>query len=98
VGFRFGLGRARKRPVATGSLLLNDVREFVREQTLSRRTVRPIEPRCEGDVVPDGVCVRIHRRRRLGSMGVTMDPHAAEVMAKAMLHEPPGFSVERSSG
>ena len=77
--------------------LLNDVRQFVREQLPSVRALRRVLRRPEHDIAPRRVSQRVHRPRRLCRTRVRVHAHVAEVLAETVLHLGARGRVERSA-
>ena len=75
--------------------LLHHVREFMREQSLSRMRCRPELPCSEYNVVSDSVCSCIHRPSQFSGLPIGMDPHIAEVTTEARLHKSAYRRIER---
>src|SRR5207249_10537323 len=66
-------------------LLLDRVREFVREKALAGRAVGPIFSSTEEDVVTDGERARAARESSSAGLRTGVHAHAAEVVAEAWL-------------
>lgn len=85
--------RARHR----AGLLLDDVGELVRQHPAAVVGLGTVLVGLEHDVAAHGVRVRLHGLRRLRGPAVGVEPHVAEVVAQAGLHERLRRLLERAS-
>jgi hypothetical protein len=67
--------------------LLHDVREFMREQSLALRGFGREPPSGEKDVLSDGECARLFRIGHFCGVAIGVNPHLAESLAEARLHQ-----------
>ena len=66
--------------------LLNDMSEFVRQQSTPFVRFRREPAIAENDVAPNGVGECVHIVGRLAGEGVGMDAHSLEIVSEALLH------------
>ena len=69
--------------------LLRDVRELVREESLSFTRSRRIRARAEDDIPSVGVGARAERPRGVGGIRIVMHANAAEIVVEPALEESP---------
>jgi hypothetical protein len=72
----------------SGTALLHNVRQFMREQFFAFGASGGVCPIAEENVLPGGECNRAHGAIEFMSLGPGMNPHAAEIGAKRRLHLP----------
>ena len=66
--------------------LLNDMSEFVRQQSPPFLRLRREPASAKNDVAPHGVGEGVHVVCRLAGNGVGMDAHMRKVVSEALLH------------
>src|SRR5260370_38365855 len=86
--------RTGRRPMTS---LLNDVREFMRQQTLSHSCAGRVLMRSEDDILTNGVCPRPQRASGLRGPGVIMYQYLAQVMTKEEVYGQAGGAFQWTS-
>jgi hypothetical protein len=76
-------------------LLLDNMRQFVREEPRAALRVGRIVSRTENYIAPRRVGIGVHSSRRLLGSGVGMHTHTGKVLAKALLHVLPHDWLQR---
>jgi hypothetical protein len=75
-------------------LLLKDMGEFVRQQTLSTVARRRVHARCEIDISSTGISERIQAGRGFGRLRAGMHAHVCQVGSEVRFQGPARRGIE----